>query len=59
MWTVSVLLEADRYKPSILNANEQMLTHLRYRESLSELYFVIQKNSVPAGIHKCKLKKNV
>lgn len=29
MWTVSVLLEADRYKPSILNASEQMLTHLR------------------------------
>lgn len=28
MWTVSVLLEADRYRPSILNANEQMLTHL-------------------------------
>lgn len=28
MWTVSVLLEAERYRPSILNANEQILTHL-------------------------------
>lgn len=34
MWTVSVLLEADRYKPSMLNANEQMLTHLKQKESL-------------------------
>lgn len=29
MCTVSVLLEADRYRPSMLNASEQMLTHLR------------------------------
>lgn len=29
MWTVSVLLDADRYRPSMLNASEQMLTHLR------------------------------
>lgn len=29
MWTVSVLLEAERYRLSILNASEQMLTHLR------------------------------
>lgn len=28
MCTVSVLLEADRYRPSMLNASEQMLTHL-------------------------------
>lgn len=35
MWTVSVLLEADRYKPSILNANEQILTHLKQREAFS------------------------
>lgn len=32
MWTVSVLLEAERYRPSILKANEQMLTHLREQE---------------------------
>lgn len=28
-----MLLEADRYKPSILNANEQILTHLKQREA--------------------------
>lgn len=31
MWTVSVLLEADKYRPSMLNASEQMLTHLRHK----------------------------
>lgn len=32
MWTVSVLLEAERYRPSMLNANEQMLTHLKNKD---------------------------
>lgn len=41
MCTVSVLLEADRYKPSMLNANEQMLTHLNKN---TELMLILQQN---------------
>ena len=44
MWTVSVLLEADRYKPSILNASEQMLTHLRKHTESSQSNPVEQLN---------------
>lgn len=43
-----MLLEADRYKPSILNANEQMLTHLKQRESLqvstNSFHYLIKMN---------------
>lgn len=44
-----MLLEADRYKPSMLNANEQMLTHLKQKESLqvatNTFHYVIKMNN--------------
>lgn len=50
MCTVSVLLEADRYRPSMLNASEQMLTHLIERaEAVLEIWqtTVLPLNSLP------------
>lgn len=45
-----MLLEADRYRPSILNASEQMLTHLRW----SRVTLVLYKNTALLSNKKIK-----
>lgn len=52
-----MLLEADRYKPSILKANEQMLTHLKQQSPCLSEFSVIQvvviqvSFSLTTGLH--------
>lgn len=47
MWTVSVLLEAERYKPSMLNASEQMLTHLNKTQLMYNLANTDKNSLIP------------
>lgn len=57
-----MLLEADKYKPSILNANEQMLTHLKQRDSLqvstNSFHYVITINNKLTFLSRSVLNEN-